>query len=198
MSSGSKCASAPKGIETAARDPIAQDVANPLESARARPSAARRDLPTPADPASITPRLRFKASATKANSSRRPTRGHEIGIAGESYRQVTHAGRVKLPRAPRPSTTCREMSTFHSRPRREGSILSENVDPKEARRRLPERHARALDLRDQGFDDRAIADSLGVPLAAVGPLLSIAEAKLTRLLTEESSESRHQPEGRKK
>jgi DNA-directed RNA polymerase specialized sigma24 family protein len=62
------------------------------------------------------------------------------------------------------------------------------VDNEEARRRLPERHAQALRLRDQGLTEESIAGVLGIPLAAVRPLLKIAEAKLARLLTEEPAE----------
>jgi DNA-directed RNA polymerase specialized sigma24 family protein len=62
------------------------------------------------------------------------------------------------------------------------------VDNEEARRRLPETHAQALRLRDQGLTEESIAEFLSIPLAAVRPLLNIAEAKLARLLTEESEE----------
>jgi DNA-directed RNA polymerase specialized sigma24 family protein len=48
--------------------------------------------------------------------------------------------------------------------------------------RLPEAYANALRLYDQGHNDQAIADCLGVPLEAVGPLLRLATAKLHSIL----------------
>jgi DNA-directed RNA polymerase specialized sigma24 family protein len=62
------------------------------------------------------------------------------------------------------------------------------VEHEEALSRLPEGHARALRLRDQGLGEAAIADTLSIPTSGVGPLLTIAEAKLARLLAEESAE----------
>jgi DNA-directed RNA polymerase specialized sigma24 family protein len=62
------------------------------------------------------------------------------------------------------------------------------VEREEALSRLPDGHAQALRLRDRGLDEKAIAESLGIPISAVRPLLRIAEAKLARLLTEESAE----------
>lgn len=58
--------------------------------------------------------------------------------------------------------------------------------------RLPEAHAEALRLRDGGSDEDEIAQSLQIPVEAVGPLLQIAETKLARLLEESSGE--HAPE----
>lgn len=58
------------------------------------------------------------------------------------------------------------------------------MDQEQARRRLPQRHAQALDLRNQGLSDEVIAAYLGIPSHAVPSLIRIAEAKLTRLLTD--------------
>jgi DNA-directed RNA polymerase specialized sigma24 family protein len=52
----------------------------------------------------------------------------------------------------------------------------------EALRLLPPAYAHALDLNGRGFDEQQIADELAIDLAAVGPLLRLAEAKLARLL----------------
>ena len=48
--------------------------------------------------------------------------------------------------------------------------------------RLPEAYAAALRLQDEGHDDKAIAAHLGLAPEAVGPLLSMAAAKLRTLL----------------
>jgi DNA-directed RNA polymerase specialized sigma24 family protein len=58
------------------------------------------------------------------------------------------------------------------------------MDQEQARRRLSQGHAQALDLRNQGQSDEAIAETLGIPTHAVPSLLQIAEAKLVRLLNE--------------
>jgi len=62
------------------------------------------------------------------------------------------------------------------------------VDREEALRRLPEAHAKALRLRDQGVDDATLADNLDIPFAALGPLIRIAEAKLARLRMEDPAD----------
>jgi DNA-directed RNA polymerase specialized sigma24 family protein len=49
---------------------------------------------------------------------------------------------------------------------------------------LPEAHAVALRLRDAGHDDQAIATALGIDLEAVEPLLRVAVAKLSALMTD--------------
>lgn len=49
---------------------------------------------------------------------------------------------------------------------------------------LPEAHAVALRLRDAGHDNTMIATALGIEIESVGPLLRIAQAKLSRLFTE--------------
>lgn len=56
------------------------------------------------------------------------------------------------------------------------------MDRDQALTALPVPYARALRLRAAGLDHAGLADHLGVPLEAVGPLLGIAEAKLARLL----------------
>ena len=48
--------------------------------------------------------------------------------------------------------------------------------------RLPEAYAVALRMQDEGHDDQAIAVRLGLALAAVGPLLRMAAAKLHTIL----------------
>jgi hypothetical protein len=47
---------------------------------------------------------------------------------------------------------------------------------------LPPTYAHALRLHGQGCDEEQIARELAVEAAAVGPLLRLAQAKLTRLL----------------
>lgn len=54
----------------------------------------------------------------------------------------------------------------------------------EALNRLPAAHSLALRLRDHGLPDEVIADCLGIELEALGPLLSIAEAKLAAAMRE--------------
>jgi hypothetical protein len=56
------------------------------------------------------------------------------------------------------------------------------VTYEEALRLLPTAYAQALHLQSQGWDEQRIAGELAVDQAAVGPLLRLAEAKLTRLL----------------
>jgi DNA-directed RNA polymerase specialized sigma24 family protein len=48
---------------------------------------------------------------------------------------------------------------------------------------LPEAHATAMRLADDGVDDKAIAERLGIADEAVGPLLRVARAKLAHALT---------------
>jgi hypothetical protein len=55
------------------------------------------------------------------------------------------------------------------------------VNRTEALRRLSKPHATALRLHERGHDDH-IASRLGIEPEAVGPLLRVAEAKLTALL----------------
>lgn len=52
--------------------------------------------------------------------------------------------------------------------------------------RLPEAHALALRLSDDGLDEHQIADRLQIPPQAVPPLIRIAEAKVARLQKEAS------------
>jgi DNA-directed RNA polymerase specialized sigma24 family protein len=52
----------------------------------------------------------------------------------------------------------------------------------EALQRLPEPYALGLRLRDAGTPEEVIADRLGVEPEALGPLLALAEAKLSAIL----------------
>jgi DNA-directed RNA polymerase specialized sigma24 family protein len=56
------------------------------------------------------------------------------------------------------------------------------MDRRTAIDRLPEAYATALRLKDGGYDDTAIAARLDLAPEAVGPLLSMAAAKLRTLL----------------
>lgn len=47
---------------------------------------------------------------------------------------------------------------------------------------LPDAYATALRLADEGVDDEAIAEQMGVEVEAVGPLLRLANAKLDHAL----------------
>lgn len=58
--------------------------------------------------------------------------------------------------------------------------------------RLPETYATALRLRAQGLSEPAIAAELKLEPKAIGPLLRLADAKLTALL-ETPSEAVHDP-----
>ena len=49
---------------------------------------------------------------------------------------------------------------------------------------LPEVHAAVLRLRHAGIDAAGVAAVLRIDIDAVGPLLRVAEAKLTRLLVD--------------
>lgn len=54
----------------------------------------------------------------------------------------------------------------------------------EDRDRLPSVYARFLILRDEGLDDMAIAERLGVPVESLPLLARLAEAKSARLTAE--------------
>lgn len=54
---------------------------------------------------------------------------------------------------------------------------------------LPEAYATALRLTDDGADDKAIAEQLGIAEEAVGPLLRVASAKLAHVLTTTGQEA---------
>jgi DNA-directed RNA polymerase specialized sigma24 family protein len=56
------------------------------------------------------------------------------------------------------------------------------MDRAEALRTLPDSYAIALRLRDEGIQPDAVARVLDVEPEAVGPLLTLAEAKLTGLM----------------
>jgi DNA-directed RNA polymerase specialized sigma24 family protein len=56
------------------------------------------------------------------------------------------------------------------------------MEREEALRRLPSAYAEALRLRGAGLDHAAIADRLELPVEAVGPLLVIAESKVSRIM----------------
>ena len=56
------------------------------------------------------------------------------------------------------------------------------MDRADAVRLLPEKHARALTLHDQGWDDTRIAAALEMEPESIGMLLRVAKAKLQQLL----------------
>jgi DNA-directed RNA polymerase specialized sigma24 family protein len=66
------------------------------------------------------------------------------------------------------------------------------MDRTQAMAKLPEAYSTALRLRDAGVDDAGIAERLGTPPDAVGPLLRLAVAKLDRILAadEDDTEAR--------
>jgi DNA-directed RNA polymerase specialized sigma24 family protein len=68
------------------------------------------------------------------------------------------------------------------------------VTYEEALRLLPPAYVQALHLLSQGWDEQRIASELAVDEAAVGPLLRLAEAKLTRLLNTEQDTKRSETE----
>ena len=55
----------------------------------------------------------------------------------------------------------------------------------DALHRLPRSYALALRLRAEGLTEPRVAEVLGVEPEAVGPLLTLAEAKLTTLMEEQ-------------
>jgi DNA-directed RNA polymerase specialized sigma24 family protein len=61
------------------------------------------------------------------------------------------------------------------------------VDRNRALGQLPDAYATALRLRDQGQSPEAIAETLGVDSTASDTLLELADAKLSRILSEDSS-----------
>lgn len=61
------------------------------------------------------------------------------------------------------------------------------MDRAEAIRRLPSTYAALIELLDEGADEAGIADRLGVEPATVPSLVTLAQAKLARLLREEPS-----------
>ena len=63
--------------------------------------------------------------------------------------------------------------------------MSSQADERaEALRRLPPVYATGLRLRDAGATAGQIADELGIELESVGPLLTLAEAKLASVLAD--------------
>lgn len=72
---------------------------------------------------------------------------------------------------------------------REGSLGNYGcvVDRGEAIGRLPNNYADALSLFEAGMPAEAIATRLDVPIEAVGPMIRLAQAKLDRLLRENSA-----------
>jgi len=50
---------------------------------------------------------------------------------------------------------------------------------------LPEAHALALRLTEEGVDEEGIATRLGIPVEAVAPLVRLATAKASRVPLEE-------------
>lgn len=57
------------------------------------------------------------------------------------------------------------------------------MDRTEALGRLPRAYSLALRLRDAGVDDSLIAECLSVEREALGPLFTVAEAKLADLMS---------------
>jgi len=66
------------------------------------------------------------------------------------------------------------------------------MDRASAIAKLPEAHAAALGLRDDGFSNEDIAARLGLELEAVAPLLLVADAKLANIFAtgEQSRQAR--------
>jgi hypothetical protein len=62
------------------------------------------------------------------------------------------------------------------------------MDSDAALSRLPRTYALALRLRRVGADRQLIADCLDIEVQAVGPLLSVAEAKLSALQAAEEAD----------
>jgi DNA-directed RNA polymerase specialized sigma24 family protein len=60
------------------------------------------------------------------------------------------------------------------------------VDRTDALQALPSTYSRALRLRDEGLETDALAQALDVEPEAVGPLLTLAEAKLAGLMERSS------------
>lgn len=67
-------------------------------------------------------------------------------------------------------------------PRRGGDPYLRGMDRSSAIWQLPELHAVAIRLRDDGFDDHVIAVALGIDDHQVATLLQIANSKLTNLM----------------
>lgn len=63
------------------------------------------------------------------------------------------------------------------------------MDRSSAVNQLPTVHAVAVRLRDNGFDDRAIAAAVGIDEHEVAMLLQVAERKLTNLMNLEAATS---------
>lgn len=67
-------------------------------------------------------------------------------------------------------------------PRRRLTPTFEGMDRSSAIWQLPDLHAVAIRLRDDGFDDHVIAVALGIDDHQVDTLLHIANSKLTNLM----------------
>lgn len=67
-------------------------------------------------------------------------------------------------------------------PRRRLTPTFEGMDRSSAIWQLPDLHAVAIRLRDDGFDDHVIAIALGIDDHQVDTLLHIANSKLTNLM----------------
>jgi DNA-directed RNA polymerase specialized sigma24 family protein len=63
------------------------------------------------------------------------------------------------------------------------------MDRAEAIGRLPTTYAAIISLLDEGVDEPGIAQRLGVDVATIGPLVTVARAKLARLLADGSKPS---------
>src|SRR4029450_2451507 len=83
---GRRGETAPNGIEAAARVAASHSTPHPAASARARASRAILVLPTPASPASTTPRAPVSARTADSTSSSawRPTSGHVTSTQASS------------------------------------------------------------------------------------------------------------------
>lgn len=68
------------------------------------------------------------------------------------------------------------------------------MDRKTALRHLPELYARALMLKEEGLSEAQIAARLEIPEEAVGPCLTVAEAKLLRIVTDGPEDRRKDKE----
>jgi DNA-directed RNA polymerase specialized sigma24 family protein len=62
------------------------------------------------------------------------------------------------------------------------------MDRAEAIARLPAAHAAVIDLLDEGASEDVIAERLNLDRAAVAPLVAVAQAKLARLLAEDTDD----------
>ncbi len=69
------------------------------------------------------------------------------------------------------------------------------MDRADALQALPWTYARALQLCDEGLDRDALAQALEIEVEAVGPLLTLAEAKLAGLMETQTDDREQKLEG---